>query len=352
MIFEAKNISKTYDGKKVIDDFSLSVEAGDMIALVSRRGDGMTTLIQILTGMLSADEGTIEFEGTEVASKGKCMKLSKLRRKEIAYLSREASLMNNMTIYDNFMMALSFRKGSTNAKKKTCRDMIVDLGLKGKGRFLPRELSPLERQKVVLGRALIKRPKVVFCDEPTDILEGYDAEQFLALLQLINNNGEGPAFVVTTHSKRVASRFPKIVGIHKDIDLSQVQNASATIEGLSNTITGSSVVNAEKKRARREREAALLRDEEPVINRSFPQAEDIASVVPPKVSDGLEDYDLPELDFTGVLDDLPIRDDQLDGDDSLAEEAEANFLRGIEEITAPSEDSEEVPEENPEDDEI
>ena len=318
MVYEAKNIGKSYDGKTVIDNFFLTVEEGDMIAVVSRKGGGMTTLIQILTGMIPADSGKISYYGKKVAEKGRRGALQKLRRNDIAYVTRDSALMSNMTIYDNFMLALAFQKGSAGTKKKICRDMIIDLGLKGKGRFLPRELSALERQKVVLGRALIKNPKVIFCDEPTDVLEGYDAEQYLAFLQLMNNNGEGPAFVVTTHSKRVAGRFPKIVALHKDIDVGQVTNASATIEGLSNTITGSSVVNAEKKKASR-RDVEM--EDVQAAARKSPDPSDVANIENPKVSEDLSDFEMPELDLNGLLDEFPQTED-FDYDDNITEENE------------------------------
>lgn len=218
MLFEVKNISKSFKKIPVIENFSLKVEQGDMIALVGKRRKGKTTLMQMLAGIIPVDEGEIYYNGKLVGSKGRTAGLCRLRKRKIGYLTTEAILMPDMTVYENLEIAQLNTRGRHKAKRAHAKEVLRNLGLKGKGRFFPNELSTLDKQKVCVARAIINEPEILICDEPTDILEGYGAEQLMDILEILNSAGY--TIIVSTHSKRIASRFRKVYPVHEGLDLS------------------------------------------------------------------------------------------------------------------------------------
>ncbi|MBQ8281841.1 MAG: ATP-binding cassette domain-containing protein [Lachnospiraceae bacterium] len=243
MLFEVRNISKSFKKIPVVENFSLEVEQGDMIALVGKRRHGKTTLMQMLAGIISVDEGEIYYDGKLVGSKGRTSGLCKLRRGKIGYITTEAILMPDMTVYDNLLMAMSHKWGSTKTKKSRAKEVLRNLGLKGKGRFFPKELSVLDKQKVCVARAIINEPELLICDEPTDILEGYGAEQMMDILEILNSAGY--SIILSTHSKRVASRCRKVYPVHEGLDLTglAVVNTGEEAEKEAMEETAASEVN-------------------------------------------------------------------------------------------------------------
>lgn len=217
MLFEARDICKSYKNVPVFSGFSLKVEKGDMIALVGKRRQGKTTLMQMLAGIIPVDSGEIYYEDKPVGRRGHTAGLCKLRRNKIGYLTTEAILMPDLTVYDNLLLAMNHKRGSTKAKKAKAKEVLKNLGLKGKGRYFPKELTTLEKQKVCVARAIINEPELLLCDEPTDILEGYGAEQMMDILEILNSAGY--TIVLSTHSKRIAGRCRKVYPIHEGIDL-------------------------------------------------------------------------------------------------------------------------------------
>lgn len=243
MLFEVRNISKSFKKIPVVENFSLEVEQGDMIALVGKRRHGKTTLMQMLAGIIPVDEGEIYYDGKLVGAKGRTSGLCKLRRGKIGYITTEAILMPDMTVYDNLLMAMSHKWGSTKTKKSRAKEVLRNLGLKGKGRFFPKELSVLDKQKVCVARAIINEPDLLICDEPTDILEGYGAEQMMDILEILN--GAGYTIILSTHSKRVASRCRKVYPVHEGLDLTglAVVNAGEEAEKEAMEETAASEIN-------------------------------------------------------------------------------------------------------------
>lgn len=217
MLFEVRDICKSYNKVPIFSGFSLKVEKGDMIALVGKRRQGKTTLMQMLAGIIPVDSGEIYYEDKLVARKGRTAGLCRLRRNKIGYLTTEAILLPDLTVYENLLLAMNHKRGSTKAKKAKAKEVLKNLGLKGKGRFFPKELSTLEKQKVCVARAIINEPELLLCDEPTDILEGYGAEQMMDILEILNSAGY--TIVLSTHSKRIAGRCRKVYPIHEGLDL-------------------------------------------------------------------------------------------------------------------------------------
>lgn len=225
MFFEVKHLSKSFGTTEVISNFSLQVEKGEMVALIDRRGQGMTTLMQMLCGMIHPSSGEIYYNGQKVASKNNTLKMTLLRRGSVAYVPTEPVLMNDLTLYENLMIAMSHKKGSDKTKKRLAKETVEMLGLKGRGRFYPKELNPVERQKAGIAMAMIKEPKLILCDEPTGTIEGYGGEEILGLLEEINSNGV--TVIIATHSKRSASCCARVVPIHEGINVDDIKQRRA-----------------------------------------------------------------------------------------------------------------------------
>lgn len=327
MLLEVRNISKSYKKVPVVEEFSLKVEKGDMVALVGKRRKGKTTLMQMLGGIISPDEGEIYYDGRLVSRKWRAGRLCKLRRKKIGYVTTEAILMPDMTVYDNLLMALSHSRGSLKAKKSKAKEVLRTLGLKGKGRFFPKELSVLDRQKVCVGRAIINEPELLLCDEPTDILEGYGAEQMMDILEILNSAGY--TIILTTHSKRVAGRCKKVYPIHEGLDLSGIARAGVVVGDLSEFSDNDDTYEEEDLE-----EEPLSGTYEEELDKGIEVDEDVAAE---ELSENEEKTDNSEIDDSTLQEGTEV----MSQDDSNAEDGEA--YEDISEANVES-DLEELPE--------
>ncbi len=214
MALEVRGITKKFGvGNKrrtILQRFSMKVEDGEMVAVVGKKRSGKTALMNILSCMSRPDSGTYYVDGKPVHPWNP-FATAMLRSRKFGVISKEPLLIPDMTVYENILLPLGHRLMTQKTKTKKAKDLLRSLGMKGKGKYYPHELSELEQQKVCAARAMIAEPKYIFADEPTACLCSSDVDRFLDFLEVLNSAGY--TIIIATHSKRVASRCHRMIPI-------------------------------------------------------------------------------------------------------------------------------------------
>ena len=201
---DAKGICRRYGGQKVLDGFSLTVEAGRFVALMGPSGSGKSTFLHIAAGLLSADAGSVSVGGTEVTSLSDAA-AAKFRRRHIGVVFQDFNLLPGKTVRENILLPLRL-DGAANGVDTVERlaELSMSLGIYGILEKKPDALSGGERQRVAIARALVANPDIVLADEPTGNLDMESSRATCALLRELNES-ERTAMLVVTHDPVVAA---------------------------------------------------------------------------------------------------------------------------------------------------
>ena len=206
---QMKNVRKVYESSKTValDDVSLTVNDGEFVFLVGPSGSGKTTIMKLITGEVRPTSGSVivnDFDMTSI----KRRKLPKMRR-TLGVVFQDYRLIENMNVYDNVAFAMRV-VGAANSEIKTRVPYILELvGLEGREKRMPGELSGGEQQRVAIARALVNSPRMIVADEPTGNLDPVRSLELMLLLEKINEMGT--TVVVVTHEKELVNAFAKRV---------------------------------------------------------------------------------------------------------------------------------------------
>ncbi len=202
------NVEKTYDnGTHALNGISFQIDDGEFVFLVGPSGSGKSTIIKLLTGEVVPTAGRVMING---------FSMSRISQRQIPFLRRtigvifqDFRLIPNKTVFDN--LSLAMRAVGASAKEIRSRiPYVLDLvGLKGKEKRYPDELSGGEQQRVAVARALVNNPSTIVADEPTGNLDPNRSLEIMTLLERIN--ALGTTVVVVTHEKGLVNRFNKRV---------------------------------------------------------------------------------------------------------------------------------------------
>jgi cell division transport system ATP-binding protein len=206
---QMKNVRKVYESSKTValDDVSLTVNDGEFVFLVGPSGSGKTTIMKLITGEVRPTSGSVivnDFDMTTI----KRRKLPKMRR-TLGVVFQDYRLIENMNVYDNVAFAMRV-VGAANSEIKTRVPYILELvGLEGREKRMPGELSGGEQQRVAIARALVNSPRMIVADEPTGNLDPVRSLELMLLLEKINEMGT--TVVVVTHEKELVNALSKRV---------------------------------------------------------------------------------------------------------------------------------------------
>ena len=202
------DVVKSYtEGNTALNGVNLQIEDGEFVFLVGPSGSGKSTIMKIITGELKPTSGAVHVNGYN---------LERIRKRDIPYMRRtlgvvfqDFRLIPKMTVYDNVAYAMRVI-GAREAEIRERVPYVLDLvGLTGKERRHPNEMSGGEQQRLAIARALVNNPSTIIADEPTGNLDPARSFELMSLLQEINNLGT--TMLVVTHEQELVRHFDKRV---------------------------------------------------------------------------------------------------------------------------------------------
>ena len=207
-MIEFKNVSKTYDtGTEAVKNVNFKIEKGEFAFLVGSSGSGKSTLIKLILKEEEPTSGNIIINGKDTTF---------LKQKRVPYLRRSMGvvfqdfrLLPDKTVYDNVAFAMYIVKATPRHIRRQVPMVLSLVGLSGKAKMYPNELSGGEQQRVALARALVNNPSMIIADEPPGNLDPDTAWDIMNLLNDINLRGT--TVVMATHAKDIVDKMAKRV---------------------------------------------------------------------------------------------------------------------------------------------
>lgn len=208
---EVKNMYKRYKmGQTTIvanNGIDFSIEKGEFVAIVGPSGAGKSTVLNILGGMDTCDEGQILIDGKDIADVS-AYELNKYRRYDIGFVFQFYNLIPNLTAKENIELASQIVRHAMDAD-----EVLNMVGLSHRSNNFPAQLSGGEQQRVAIARALAKKPKLLLCDEPTGALDYKTGKSILQLLQ-DTCISTGTTVIVITHNQAIAPIAHRVIEIN------------------------------------------------------------------------------------------------------------------------------------------
>lgn len=209
MIIEAKGITKKFGELQVLKGIDLTVERGEIVAVVGASGAGKTTLLQIIGTLDKADSGNINING-HLLSKMNDSKLSDFRNKNIGFVFQFHQLLPEFTALENIMIPALIAGDSDEKAKKRALELLELLGLQNRSEHKPNELSGGEKQRVAVARALVNNPAIILADEPSGSLDTENKDDLHHLFFKLRDE-LGQTFVIVTHDEQLASLTDRVI---------------------------------------------------------------------------------------------------------------------------------------------
>lgn len=212
------DVTKSYGkGLPAVNHANLHIDKGEFVFVVGSSGSGKSTLIKLLLKELDATAGNIVVNGERL--KGlKHRKVPKYRRK-LGVVFQDFRLLKDRNVYENVAFAQRVIGKPTRVIRKRVPEVLQEVGLAGKYKSFPDELSGGEQQRVAIARALINRPDILLADEPTGNLDPATSMEIMELLDRIN--GRGTTVLVVTHNKDIVNAMKKrVVTMHEGVIVS------------------------------------------------------------------------------------------------------------------------------------
>ncbi len=183
-----------------------------MAFIVGRSGSGKSTLLHLLGGLDQPTSGRVLFQGEDLA-KLNDNDLARLRNSRAGFVFQSYYLLPELTLFENVLLP-SIIAGKPD--KKWAQEILKKVKLWSRRGHYPSELSGGEQQRGAIARALMNRPSVVFCDEPTGNLDEETAQEIFSVLKELNEQ-EGQSFLIVTHDENWAWRYPRVLRLHDGV---------------------------------------------------------------------------------------------------------------------------------------
>lgn len=209
-MIKIKNLYKSYGEKdnkiEVLKGIDLNINDGDFVVILGPSGSGKSTLLNIISGLEKPDKGTVLYNEKDITNLDD-KKLTEFRRNNIGFIFQQYYLLQNLNVDKNVRM------GADLISNKDYKNIIKNVGLESKLNKYPHELSGGEQQRVSIARALAKKPKVLFLDEPTGALDEKTGRTILNYIVELQNK-EQFTIVMITHNENIAEMAKTVVKIN------------------------------------------------------------------------------------------------------------------------------------------
>lgn len=208
MFLEIKNIKKSFGSGdnqvQVLKGLDLVIERGEFCVLLGPSGSGKSTLLNIIGGIDAADSGSITIEGERLEDM-KEKKLSLYRRKHLGYIFQMYNLIPNLTVRENIEVGAYLSDRALDVD-----ELLHTLGIYEHQRKLPNQLSGGQQQRTAIGRAIVKNPDILLCDEPTGALDYNTSKEILRLIETVNQK-YGNTVIMVTHNDAIKDMADRVV---------------------------------------------------------------------------------------------------------------------------------------------
>ena len=208
MFLEIKGIKKSFgtgDSRvNVLKGLDLEIERGEFCVLLGPSGSGKSTLLNIIGGIDGADEGSITIDGEQLEDMTE-KKLSLYRRKHLGYIFQMYNLIPNLTLRENIEIGAYLSNRPLDVD-----ELMQTLGIYEHQNKLPNQLSGGQQQRTAIGRAIVKNPDILLCDEPTGALDYNTSKEILKLIETVNQK-YGNTIVMVTHNDAIKDMADRVV---------------------------------------------------------------------------------------------------------------------------------------------
>lgn len=205
-VLELRGVSKEYvlEGEviKAVDDVSLTIREGEMVAVVGPSGSGKSTLLHLMGLLDNPTSGTIKLDGTDVSSLSET-RAAYLRNKFVGFIFQQFNLLKRTSTLENVLLPTIYNGGVTPASTKRAISILTELGLGDRLKNNSNQLSGGQQQRVAIARALINNPRIIFADEPTGNLDSKSGHEVIEILHRLHD--EGRTIVIVTHDPLLAA---------------------------------------------------------------------------------------------------------------------------------------------------
>ena len=213
-VLRARGMRKEY-GKgeglvRAVDGVDLDIAAGETVAVMGPSGCGKSTLLHLLGGLDRPSGGEVSLNGRRIDNIGETA-LARMRRSDVGFVFQAFHLMEELTAVENVELSALLAGRSPRAARRRAEELLEQVGLTDRARFLPSALSGGQRQRVAIARALSNEPLVVLADEPTGNLDSAATLDVLQLFESLHESGQ--TLVIVTHDARIAATADRMISM-------------------------------------------------------------------------------------------------------------------------------------------
>jgi putative ABC transport system ATP-binding protein len=211
---QAENLSKTYGSGEAVSTalagVSFTIEEGEFVAVMGPSGSGKSTLLSVLGGLNTPDGGSLLVDGLDIYGLSQNQKAD-FRREYLGFVFQSFNLVSYLNLAENVMLPLAIKKMSRAQRLQMSSEALARVGLGGKEKRLPSQVSGGEQERAAVARALVNRPPILLADEPTGNLDQATSAQMMELLQHLSE--EGMTIIMVTHSPDSAAYSGRVLAM-------------------------------------------------------------------------------------------------------------------------------------------
>jgi putative ABC transport system ATP-binding protein len=203
VVVQLTEVRTEYSDSVALNGVSMTIHAGDAVAVMGPSGSGKSTLLNMVAGLDRPTSGSVVVNGEDLGTRNETG-LALFRRRRIGMIFQFFNLLDDLPALDNVALAAQLTGTPAAAARKRALELLDELGIAGRRNIYPAQLSGGERQRVAVARALMNRPALLLADEPTGALDSRSGEQVMDLLLDLNQIGQ--TLLLVTHDQRLATR--------------------------------------------------------------------------------------------------------------------------------------------------